>query len=675
MTDYHSSSDGHSFGNSNDSESPNFFARLGRKLIGAPRDLTDRSLFHRLSLIPFLAWVGLGADGLSSSCYGPEEAFKTLGDHRYLAMALAVVMASTVIIIAIAYSRVIEHFPHGGGGYVVATKLLGRRAGLVSGCALLVDYVLTITISIAAAGDALFSFLPMSWHLWKLPAEVAIIAWLIVLNFRGVRESVLILSPIFMLFVVTHVVLITGGIIAHAPQLPATMHTASVGFAGGFTTLGLGGMVLLFLHAYSLGGGTYTGIEAVSNGLAIMRDPKVQTGKRTMVYMAASLAFTASGLLLCYLLWGVTAVEGKTMNAVLAERFVRVVPLGATFVIVTMLAEGALLVVAAQAGFVDGPRVLANMANDSWVPRQFSALSDRLTTQNGILLMGLSALAALFYTHGDVRHIVVMYSINVFITFSMTETSMCHYYFGNRRKNRFWKRKISIHVIGLTMCLTILAVTVYEKFLEGGWITLLVTGIFIALCFIIHRHYGDVQTHLNRLDRDLEPIEKISVPPTIPNGRPDPTQPTAVILVGSYGGVGVHTLLHVIRSFPQQFKNIIFVSVGVIDSGAFKGREEIDGLQSSTKSALRKYVELAQRMGFAADDRCVVGTEVVSEAEALCLAIGREYSRCVFFAGQLIFQRDRWYQRLLHNQTAFSIQKRLQWHDKTMVILPVRVRN
>src|SRR3954464_6092079 len=128
----------------------------------------DPRIFHTVTLAAFLAWVGLGADGLSSSAYGPEEAFKTLGSHTYMALGLALVMAATVIVISIAYSRVIEHFPHGGGGYVVATKILGDKAGVVSGCALLVDYVLTITISIAAAGDALFSFLPMEWHAVKL---------------------------------------------------------------------------------------------------------------------------------------------------------------------------------------------------------------------------------------------------------------------------------------------------------------------------------------------------------------------------------------------------------------------------------------------------------------------------------------------------------------------------
>ncbi len=649
-------------------------SRFRRWLVGKPRDLSDRSLFHRLSLIPLLAWVGLGADGLSSSCYGPEEAFRTLGEHTYLALALALVMALTVCIIAIAYSRVIEHFPHGGGGYVVATKLLGERAGVVSGSALLVDYVLTITISIAAAGDALFSFLPLGWHAYKLTAEAAIVLSMIVLNFRGVRESVLTLTPIFFLFVLTHAILIGIGVISHAPQVPDTLQNSWSGFSKGLTTLGVGGLLLLFVHAYSLGGGTYTGIEAVSNGLAIMREPHVKTGKRTMFYMATSLAFTASGLLLCYLLWDLRAVEGKTLNAVLAERFVETVPLGTTFVVLTMISEGALLVVAAQAGFVDGPRVLANMAIDSWVPRRFAALSDRLTTQNGILLMGLTALAALFYTHGDVRKIVVMYSINVFITFSMTETAMCHFYFRHRKDKPDWKKKISIHVAGLTMCLTILIVTVFEKFLEGGWITLFVTGTFVFLCFIIRAHYREVMRHLARLDLDFAPIEREMKPPSFVAANPDPTQRTAVVLVGGYSGVGIHTVLHIQRSFRDQFKNLVFVSVGVIDSGVFKGRDELDALRLHTEKELERYVQLANRLGFQAAHRSAIGTDVVEEAVKVCLGVGREFSHCVFVAGQLVFQREQWYQRILHNQTAFTIQKRLHWHDKTMVILPIRVR-
>src|SRR4051812_49249721 len=182
--------------------------RLRSLIVGRPRDLRDRHLFHQLSLIAFLAWVGLGADGLSSSAYGPEEAFKALGRHTYLAVALAGLMAATVLLISAAYRRIIEEFPTGGGGYVVASSLLGPVAGLVSGSALLVDYVLTITISIAAAGDALFSFLPPEWQGSKLAVEFGFILLLTGLDIRGVRESVLALLPVFLLFLVTHLLLI-----------------------------------------------------------------------------------------------------------------------------------------------------------------------------------------------------------------------------------------------------------------------------------------------------------------------------------------------------------------------------------------------------------------------------------------------------------------------------------
>ncbi|MDB4982769.1 MAG: amino acid transporter-like protein, partial [Myxococcales bacterium] len=201
---------------------PRLAQKIRQTLVGKPRDLRDRNLFHAISLITFLAWVGIGADGISSSSYGPEEAFKTLGAHTYLAVALALMAGLTVFIISAGYRGIIEAFPHGGGGYVVASKLLGRSAGVISGSALLVDYVLTITVSIAAAGDVIFSFLPPTLIGLKLPLEVFFIIGLTTLNIRGVRESALALAPIFMVFVISHAVVIVGGILAHAGELPAT---------------------------------------------------------------------------------------------------------------------------------------------------------------------------------------------------------------------------------------------------------------------------------------------------------------------------------------------------------------------------------------------------------------------------------------------------------------------
>lgn len=646
---------------------------LGRRIkhlvIGRPRDLSDTGLFHRLSLIPFLAWVGLGADGLSSSSYGPEEAFKTLGEHTYLALGLVVVMAVTVILISAAYSRIIEQFPHGGGGYVVATKLLGSGPGLVSGSALLVDYVLTITVSIAAAGDALFSFVPPALHGAKFGVEILLIIGLTVLNIRGVRESVIAMLPVFILFLITHAIVIGGGVLLHLPEFPATVTNVQAGFQQGLSVLGTGGMLLLFVHAYSLGGGTYTGIEAVSNGLPIMREPRVPTARRTMLYMASSLAITASGLLLCYLLWQVRPVDGKTLNAVLVERLAGGWPMGGLFIVLTLLSEGALLVVAAQAGFLDGPRVLANMAIDSWVPRRFASLSERLTTQNGILLMGISSLAALVYTHGNVGHLVVMYSINVFLTFSLSMFGMLKYWVSNRERPE-WIRRVSLFGAGFVLCATILAITVLEKFLEGGWVTLVVTSILIAVCVMIRQHYRNSSATMAQLYSELDSVPRGETEPS----PPDPKQPTAIVLVNAYSGLGIHTVLNIFRAFPNHYKGLVFVSVGVVDSGEFKGEDSITALTERTQGMLQQYLMLAAGLGVAADYRLAIGTEAVESGEALCLSVAQEFPRSTFFAGKLIFQKERWYQRLLHNETALAIQKRLQWAGKTMVTLPVRLR-
>jgi len=653
---------------------PTLTHRIRRALVGKPRDLQDRSIFHRLSLIAFLAWVGLGADGLSSSAYGPEEAFKQLGEHSYLAVALAVLMAATVLLISTAYRRIIEEFPTGGGGYVVATKLLGERAGVLSGSALLVDYVLTITTSIAAAGDALFSFLPPEWQATKLPTEVGLILLLTVLNIRGVRESVLALLPVFLLFLVTHVLVIGGAILGHLPQLGATAHSVSSGFRQGAATLGIGGMLVIFLRAYSLGGGTYTGIEAVSNGLPIMREPKVETGKRTMVYMGISLAITAAGLLLAYLLWRVTPVPGKTMNAVLVERLSAGVPLSGVFVVLTLFSEAMLLVVAAQAGFIDGPRVLSNMAVDSWVPHRFAALSERLTTQNGILLMGGAALAALLYTRGDVGHLIVMYAINVFVTFSLSMFAMLRFWLQHRHTRREWRTRLVLFALALALCVTILCITIYEKFLEGGWITVTITLLVITLCLLIRRHYRSAAARVDQLYRELGDLARTRPEQAASLVEPERTQPVAAVLVESYGGVGIHTVLNVFRAFPQHFKGLVFLSVGVVDSGEFKGEHALEQLESRTTEMLARYRALAAELKLPSAARMKVGTEVVSTAEQLCLEVAGEFPRVTFFTGKLIFQRPKWWHGFLHNETARAIQERLQWAGKTMVTLPIRVR-
>ena len=652
---------------------PGVFRRLKRLVFGAPRDVEDPHTYHAMSLVAVLAWVGLGADGLSSSSYGPDEAFRALGQNHYIAILLAAATALTVLVISIAYSQIIERFPFGGGGYVVATKLLGPRFGVISGSALLVDYVLTISVSIASGGDAVFSFLPPALHAVKLPIEVSVILLLVVMNLRGVKESVSLLTPIFGVFLLTHAILILGALGTHVPDVPRVAGEVGEGFRSGFATLGAVGVFALFVRAYSMGAGTYTGIEAVSNGIQIMREPKVATAKRTMVYMAVSLAVTAGGIIIAYLLFRVVPEEGKTMNAVLLESFAQRWKLGALqighwYVVLTLVSEAALLFVAAQAGFIDGPRVMSNMASDSWLPHRFSALSDRLTIKDGVLLMGGASLVTLVYTHGDITTLVTMYSINVFVTFSLSQAAMIRFWIGHPGPGR--RRGLGIHGVALGLCLAILAGTVYFKFRQGGWITIAVTSALVALCYVIRSHYRDVQHNLGRLDEIMGalPVHGIGT-----DAKLEASKPTAVLLVGGYGGLGIHALLSVQRTFPGHFKNFIFVSVGVVDSASMKGVEEVDRVRLRTEEALQKYVALARRLGIPADYRYDIGTEAVSLAVDVCSEIAKEFPRAVIFAGKLVFEEERWFQRLLHNETAYQIQRRLQFRGLSAMVLPVRV--
>jgi len=648
--------------------------KVEKILLGGEKNVRDPRIFQRLSLIAFFAWVGLGADGLSSSNYGPQEAFLSLGDHRHLALYLAIMTALTVITISASYSQIIELFPTGGGGYVVATKLLGPAFGLVSGCALVVDYMLTISISISSGVEAILSFLPPAYFSYKLTFILLITIALVLLNLRGVKESVATLTPIFLIFFISHAALILYGIFSHVSATPTLFADTIRETRQGIQQLGFGAMAFLLLRAYSLGGGTYTGIEAVANGLQILRPPRVKTGKRTMFYMAASLSFTAGGLLVCYLLTNVQHVAGKTLNASLIQTLIGTwkiggFPLGVWLLGIILVSEGAILFVAAQTGFIDGPRVLGNMAIDSWVPNRFMHLSERLVVQNGILFMGAAAFLILVFTRGSVQILVVMYSINVFLDFSLAQLGMCLYWLKTRAPHR--GKKLTINLLGLLMSLSILVVTVAIKFKEGGWVTMVITVSFIAVCVLVRRHYNRVKGMMKRLDAVMSEVQQMAGKYEAP--ARDESAPTAVLFVRSFGGLGIHSFLNIHRIFPNYFKNFVFISIGVVDWKNFKGAQEVKNLESHIAGELKKYVRLSNNFGFYAESIHSVEIDTLSAVEERCEQIQRKYNKAVFFVGKLVFEEENIFTRLLHNQTAFSIQRILQFKGIPSIILPIRV--
>lgn len=642
---------------------------------GRARSLSDQNLFHNLSLVAILAWVGLGADGLSSSCYGPEETFKALNGNHHLALFVALASVITIIAICMSYSQTIALFPTGGGGYLVASKLLSPAAGVVSGSALLVDYVLTITISIASGADALFSILPPAWITWKLAVAYVGVIGLTLLNLRGVKESVMLWVPIFFLFVITHAFAIAYALGTHASGFGAVASDTVREVHGVSAQVGLFGLMALILRAYSLGAGTYTGIEAVSNGLPILREPRVRTGRVTMVYMGTSLAITVAGLLIAYLLFHCEPVDGKTLNAVLFEKMTAHWPstLGSTFVWVTLASEAVLLFIAAQAGFVDGPRVLANMALDRWLPTRFANLSERLVTQNGILLMGVAATVMMLLTKGSVDALVVLYSINVFLTFTLSQLGMVVHWWQVRKTDPTWWHKLAINGFGTVLTTFILISLTVIKFFEGAWITVVVTGALIVLAFLIKRHYRNATEQLRRLDGIVEAAEVEATSPSPAPTAADPKAKTAILLVNGFNGLGLHTALHVPRLFGNTFKNFVFISVGAVDAGNFKGSDELESLHKYTDEQAGRYATWAQSHRFGTKTYTAIGHDVMGEVMRLAKQAKTEFPNSVFFAGQLLFAKETWINRVLHNSTAFTLQRRFFLANLPFVMLPIRM--
>ena len=650
-----------------------------RYLFGAPLDPFRSDTRKHMALVTFFAWVGIGADGLSSANYGPEEAFLALAQHTHLAVFLAMATAVTVFLIAAAYTQVIELFPGGGGGYRVATTLLGPKTGLVAGGALLIDYVLTIAISIASGCDALFSLLPIEFQHVKLLVALIIVGGLTYTNLRGMKESVKLLMPVFLGFVFTHGILVLAALFTHADGLPALVPDAWHETGGLAMDMGWFSVLALFFKAFSLGGGTYTGLEAVSNSMGSLAEPRVKTGKATMWAIAFSLAFMAAGIIAMYLLWDVQKVDGETLNAtafkmVTANWSIMGWNISSEFTGISLIFAAGLLFVAANTGFIAGPFVMAAMAIDRWMPHMFSSLSSRLVTKNGVLMMGGMAFGALLLTGGEVHILVVMYSINVFLTFTLSLMGIARHRWRERHQPGSWL-KMAVIIPALLVCATILVVTVLEKFTNGAWKTVLITSLVIALGLAIHRHYDRVRARMKQIEEELSSamFRSVKQGADVEKPRMDPREQTAVFLVGDSPAAGIHTFLWVQRLFPGVFKNFIFASVGEIDTEEFGDETRWHALRRDTKLMLKQYVDFCTARKLPATYYHDYGTDVISTVSHLTERIAADFPHSVFFAAKLIFENDNMFSQVLHNQTAYMLQKRLHNKGQNLIIMPMKI--
>jgi len=283
-------------------------------------------------------------------------------------------------------------------------------------------------------------------------------------------------------------------------------------------------------------------------------------------------------------------------------------------------------------------------------------------------------------SRGFVGFLVVLYSINVFITFFLSQLGMVRHWWGARTSEAGWKKKLLINGLGFTATGFILCMVVILKFDQGGWITILVTALLVTGALLIKRHYKYTGRLLHRLNSLVTAVESSTGEPALPGGRMrtappeyDPKAKTAVLLVNGFGGLGLHTLFGVVRLFGDVFENFVFVNIGVVDAGAFKGVAEIEHLRTRSKQEADRYVEFMRRNGYYAEAVTSVAIDIVEEVTQLAPRILARFPHAVFFGGQLVFAKDSFLSRWLHNYTAFAIQRRFYHQGIPIVILPVRV--
>jgi K+ transporter len=284
--------------------------------------------------------------------------------------------------------------------------------------------------------------------------------------------------------------------------------------------------------------------------------------------------------------------------------------------------------------------------------------------------MGIGARAILLWSRGQVDLLAVLYSINVFITFTMATLGLCIYWLKHRYELAHWRRRLALSSLAFVVCAGILIVTVTERFMAGGWVTILITGSVVAFCMMIKHHYMQTRAQVKKIDEifSAAPCPPVENPPSL-----DKSAPTAVFMVSRSRGAGMHTMLWVQRLFPGNFKNFVFLSVGAVDTAAYGAEGALEELQRETHSALEYYVNFCHQHGIAATLYESYGTDRVEELTKLVDRVVTEFPNAVFFASKLVFVHDNWFTRSLHNQTPLTMQRILHLRGQQMVILPMKI--
>jgi amino acid transporter len=592
---------------------------LKRWIVGKPMSLAQAS-HERLSKI--IALAVFSSDALSSVAYATEEILLILilagAAATHLSVPLAIAIVALLLIVAVSYQQTINAYPSGGGSYIVARANLGPTAGLVAAAALLIDYVLTVAVSVAAGVAALTSAVPvLLTH--RVAFSVGFVALIAFANLRGVRESGRIFAAPTYLFVATFAVLVGTGLyralLGELQPLPAHAAEAS-------TTV----TWFLVLRAFSSGCTALTGVEAISNGVPAFKPPEARNASITMGWMAGILGVLFLGITVLAWALRVTPIEDETLVSQIARALFGT----GLFYYLVQVSTMLILILAANTSFADFPRLSSLLSRDRYVPRQFAKLGDRLVFSNGILILGGLAALLLILFRGDTHALIPLYAVGVFLSFTLSQGGMIRHWLTERGPG--WRRRLVINGTGAVVTGVVTLVIAVTKFTHGAWMVVLLIPVLVMAFKAVHRHYEVVAKELSLDNLVDEP----------------PVTTTVLVLVGDLH-LGVVRALRFAQSLIPNPK-AVYVETDPARTLRLQERWSKGGygvplvvLSSPYRSVLGPLFEYIERLQRQSPDGMI--TIVIPE-----------------------FVPRHWWQQVLHNQTALLVKGALLFRRGIVVV-------
>ncbi len=613
---------------------------LKRLLVGRPLASAEQE-HQRLNKTTALAVFS--SDAISSTAYATEEILHVLVPLAGLAALGYLVPISFVVIVLLAivsfsYRQTIFAYPSGGGSYVVSRENLGEMPALVAGASLLTDYILTVAVSVSAGVAAIISASDGLAD-YRVPMGVGLIGLITVANLRGVKEAGRIFAVPTYLYVISLGALVGyglwrvyfGGLGPIPPDERALEEMTQQG-----QTLGAVSLYVL-MRAFSSGAVALTGVEAISNGVPAFRRPESKNAATTLMLMATILGgfFFGVSLLANELQPTVQEPPGETVLSILGTA---VFGHGAFLYYVLQISTAAILVLAANTAYADFPRLSSIIAKDGYLPRQLFNRGDRLVFSNGVLVLAGAAAALLAAFGGDVTALIPLYAVGVFLSFTLSQTGMCRHHLKEREQG--WQRSLVINAVGAVATAVVLAVVVVSKFKIGAWVPVVVIPIIVSLFKGVKRHYDQVRASL-------------AVPD---DWRAPRLNHTVVVLVG-----GVHRGMLEALAYARSLAPNHLVAVTVVsddeEQAEIQAQWSRHGLEVPLDIVFSPYRELSRPILRFIDE------------------IDRRWDNDIVTVLIPEFVVRKWWEQLLHNQTALFLKGRLLFRQGVVVTsVPYHVR-